>query len=553
MIDEICVSDIALIQEASIQPAPGLTAITGETGAGKTALLQACRLLSGQRADKTFVREGEPEASVSGRFFLADGEGERGSEGASAEDQEIVVSRRLSADGRSRVKIDGQIASVTELSEKIAPLIDLCSQHDQQALVSVSAHRQLLDLFAGEEARALRDAYASAFAEAKGAAEHLAQVQEMRAQSDIRVEEARYILSQIEPLSPSAEDFEELSAFVRRSENAELLARTSTEAYDALCADEGVLDGLNAAIASLEEGARYDGALNEQAESLRNATYLIEDAAREVVRYRDAIDLDLSTLEEAQARLSAYQGLIRRYGPSLEDVIAKGEEAQQTIRLMEDAEGVEAQAQAEVQQAEDRLAEAASALHGAWMDAAPSFAGEINGVLADLEMGSASISCSVEMQPRDQWSAAGADKVELLFRPSATMSERPLAKVASGGELSRVMLAIHVVMGEADATATLIFDEIDAGVGGTVANALAEVLARLARTHQVIVVTHLAQVATRASRHYVVAKSEQDGVASTRIQAVQGDARIHEIARMLSGNASEASLAHARELLETSH
>lgn len=547
MIDEICVSDIALIEEASIQPSSGLTAITGETGTGKTALLQACRLLSGQRADKAYVREGACEASVSGRFFIAGD-----SDTASAEEQEVIVSRRVSADGRSRVKINGQIASVTELSDRVAPLIDLCSQHDQQVLVHMSAHRKLLDMFAGDTvAQKLHD-YAEALREAKRASDHLAQVREMQAQADVRVEEAQFILSQVEPLDPSVEDYEELAAFVRRSEHAELLAHTASDAYEALCADDGALDGINAAVVSLEEGARYDNGLSDQTEALRNALYLIEDAAREVVRYRDAIDLDLSTLEEAQERMAAYQGLIRRYGPTLEDVIARAEEAKQTICLMEDAEAAEAQAESACEKAEHVLSQAATRLHEARCDAAPRFAAEVNAVLGDLEMGSASVACSAVLLDRDQWSEDGPDRVEFAFRPSAHMSERPLAKVASGGELSRVMLAIHVVMGEADATSTLIFDEIDAGVGGTAANALAGVLARLAQTHQVIVVTHLAQVATRAERHYVVIKSEEDGIASTHICSVEGEERVREVARMLSGSASEASLAHARELLRSS-
>ncbi len=546
MIDEICVHNIALIEEASIEPAPGLTAITGETGAGKTAILNACRLLSGQRGDKTMVREGAVEASASGRFFIPGGKGPDGKDEAP---QEIVASRRMSADGRSRVKINGEIASVTELSQTISPLLDLSSQHDQLALSHASSHRSLLDLFAAEAVEEPRGAYAEAFAQAKDAAAYLEEVRQLRATSDAQAEEARFILDQIEPVQPSLGDYEELMLFVRRSENAEALARTSSEAYEALCGEEGVLDGLNAAMASLEEGARFDEPLGAHAGSLREASYVIEDVSRDVLRFRDAVDLDMSTLEQAQERMAAYQGLIRKYGPTLEDVIRRAEEAQRVVSLMEDSEGAESAAAARLREAEAALAQAAEALHSTRAEQAPSMAEQVNEVMASLQMGSASLCCQVDLLPRDQWTESGPDKVEFLFRPSAGMGERPLAKVASGGELSRVMLALHVVLGDADDVPTLIFDEIDSGVGGAVANALAEVLARLAHTHQVIVVTHLAQVASKAERHYVVSKTEADGLARTTLQAVEGEGRIAEIARMLSGTSTEASITHAKELL----
>lgn len=546
MIDEICVCDIALIEEASIEPAPGLTAITGETGAGKTALLNACRLLSGQRGDKTMVREGAAEATVSGRFYVPK-EVVQGN--AQETEREITVVRRMSADGRTRVKLDGQVATVAELSDMVAPLIDLCSQHDQQVLLHKAAHRRLVDLFAGEAGRRAEEAYAQAFAAVKRAQGQLDEILEVRRSSDARLEEAQFMLAQIEPVSPSLADYEELTAFVRKSEHAEVLARTSNEAYDALCSEEGALDGLNAAAALMEEGARYDESLSTYAQALRDATYIVEDASRDILHYRDAIDLDMSTLDQCQARVAEYQGLIRKYGPTLEDVIARADEARRSVAMMEDSEGTERAAREALDAAKDVLAQAAEALHQVRAEAAPKLAAEATQVMGELQMGSAAIECTVQMLDADAWTESGPDDIELQFRPSSGMGARPLAKVASGGEISRVMLALHVVMGDADGVSTLVFDEIDAGVGGAVANALAEVLARLAKTHQVIVVTHLAQVASRAHKQYVVAKHEENGVAATSIAEASGEARVAEIARMLSGTESEASLAHARELL----
>ncbi|MCI9130063.1 MAG: DNA repair protein RecN [Eggerthellaceae bacterium] len=548
MIDEICVSNIALIQEASIQPAPGLTAITGETGAGKTALLSACRLLSGQRADKQQVREGASEASVSGRFYLGEPTGTVDGEEDGLE-REMVVSRRISADGRSRVKIDGQIASVGELSSAVAPMIDLCSQHDQQALLHAASHKAYLDEFAGAVAKEASAAYSQAYARMMEAKEHLDGILSASEVSQERLDEARYVVCQVDEVLPSAEDYEELAQFVRISENAEALARTSNEAYDALCSEGGALDQMNAAIALIEEGAAFDDKLQAHADSLREASYIAEDAAREVLRYRDAIDLDMSTLEQAQERMSAYQTLMRKFGPTLDDVLAHADDARRTIQAADGSEEALSSAKRALSDAEEELSSAANVLHDVRQAAAPELSHQISVAMSRLEMGSASIECNVQMMERPQWTESGPDRVELLFRPSSGMGARPLSKVASGGELSRVMLALHVVMKEAKVYPALVFDEIDAGVGGSVGNALAEVLEELSHTHQVIVVTHLAQVASRADKQYVALKDEADGVAVTRIHEVTGDERVAEVARMLSGSTSDTSLAHARELL----
>lgn len=547
MIDEIQVENLALIREASLTPARGLTVLTGETGAGKTALLSALKLLMGERADKSAVREGADALTVSGRFF-----GVNVAEGNCApdEDGEVVAIRRVTADGRSRVTLDGRMASVGELSQAIAPAIDLCGQHEHQRLMKPAEHLHMLDAWAGKDVAAALAAYQEAFAQAKDAEAELERVRAAGEASSARLDEARFTLRQIDAVDPQEGEYEEIAAELARSEHAESLATAADAAHTALSGDGGALDALGSAISALEGAARFDESLAAYAESLREAGYVLEDVAREARDYRDGVEFDPDLLAEKQERMAAMQGLMRAYGPRMEDVLARRAEAAELVSLVDDAAEREAAAKRAVDEAESRLADAAQALAVARNQAAPRFAEAVTAQMARLEMGGAQLVCATEDLPRESWTRSGSQAIEFLFRPGSGMQARPLARIASGGEISRVMLAVKVVLGQVDEVDTLVFDEVDAGVGGSTANALAEVLADLAKTHQVIVVTHLAQVAVRGQAHYVVRKAEGvDGMPETDLRELSADERPAEIARMLSGDATETSLAHAKEML----
>lgn len=580
MIDEIQVENLALIRSASLVPARGLTVLTGETGAGKTALLSALKLLMGERADKSAVREGADALTVSGRFFGLRGHGgfpedasegvsegapesasDAGASGFGTEDvragddldaaaDELVAIRRVTADGRSRVTLDGRMASVGELARAVAPAIDLCGQHEHQRLMKPAEHLRMLDAWAGADVAAALGAYQEAFAQAKDAAAELDRVRAAGEASTARLDEARFTLRQIDAVDPQEGEYDELSAELARSEHAETLATAADAAHAALSGDGGALDALGSAISALEGAARFDESLGAHADSLREAGYILEDVAREARDYRDDVEFDPELLAEKQERMAAMQGLMRAYGPRMEDVLARRAEAAELVSLVDDAAEREAAAQRAVDEAEARLAEAARTLAAARGQAAPRFSEAVTAQMARLEMGGAELVCSLEDLPREAWTRAGSQSVEFLFRPGAGMQARPLARIASGGEISRVMLAVKVVLGQVDDVDTLVFDEVDAGVGGSTANALADVLADLAETHQVIVVTHLAQVAVRGRAHYVVRKTEgADGMPETDLRKLADDERPAEIARMLSGDATETSLAHAREML----
>ncbi len=538
MIDEIHVENVALIHEADLVPGTGLTVLTGETGAGKTALLSALKLLMGERADSSAVREGSEGALVEGRLFAG-----------AHDEQGFVAQRRVGPDGRSRARVDGAMASVRELSERVSPLIDLCGQHEHQRLLDASSHVDMVDAWAGAGVAATLETYRTALAAAQEAARELARVEEASRTQGSRLEEARFAYERICDVDPKPGEYEELEERLPRFEHAEALAGCAHEAAEALSGEGGSLDALNAAISELSRMGRVDAKLAEFADELTGAAITLEDAAAELRRYRDSVDFDPAELAQAQERFSAFKGLLRQWGPRMEDVFARRDEAAELLSLVDDADARVRRAREARDAAEDALARAARDLTKRRNTAAPRFCREVGKQMARLEMGRAELVWDSRELPRERWTAQGPCACELLYRSGAGLTPRPLRRIASGGELSRVMLAAKVVLGESDAVDTLVFDEVDAGVGGATARSLAQVLADLARTHQVIVVTHLAQVAVQGSVHYVVRRSDEGDMPETRLVRVEGSDRVTEVARLLSGDASDESLAHARQLL----
>ena len=537
MIDELHVRDVALIRDASLAPSAGLTVLTGETGAGKSALLSAIKLLVGERADASAVREGAEGLEVEGRFYVRGGDPDG-----------CVVSRRVGADGRGRVRIDGRMGSVRELAEGVGATVDLCGQHEHQRLLRVQSHVEMLDAWAGEACAEALTRYREALAAASDAARELERVRELSRTGAAALEEAEFVCRRIDEVDPAQGELADLEAKLPRAEHGDALMRSALGAREALTGEGGALDAIRDAASEVDDALRYDDALSKHADVLRSALLDLEDVASELRDYADDLDFDPAELERMRGRWSELQGLLRSYGPTMADVFARRDEARGVVEAASDGGAAIERAQKAADAAEARLADAARALDDVRREAAPRFSAAVSEQMARLEMGTAELEVAFERLPRAEWSRSGASRAEFLYRPGAGLSARPLRRIASGGEVSRVMLALKVVLGESDSAETLVFDEVDAGVGGATAVALAGVLADLARTHQVIVVTHLAQVAVVADEHYLVSKSAGD-VPETTLTPIFGEDRVREVARMLSGDTGEASLAHARELL----
>ena len=539
MIDEMLLRNVALIREASMTPARGLTVLTGESGSGKTAFLSGVKLLVGERASAEMVRDGAAMLEVEGRFVPMRGD----------VDDEVVALRTVAADGRSRVRLNGSMASVGELSEKVGASVDLCGQHEHQQLLKASSQARMLDDWIGEALALAFDAYREAWRAANDARRKHDELLHAGEADAARLDQARYILGRIQAVDPQPGEYEELLEEARRMENIEDLVRNAGGAREALSGEAGALDALTQAVSMLQTASRIDKRFENSAKALVDATFILEDAAREVdALLPDSDAFDAARLEEVQNRLSSFQGLMRSYGPHMEDVLRRRDEAASELELYGNLDEALAKSERALKEAEARLTKAADALSDIRHDYAPRFAATVNDVLAQLEMAGCAISCDVERLGREHWTSSGPDSVSFSFKPAPDAEPRALSRIASGGELSRVTLAVKVALGAADAVDTLVFDEVDAGVGGKAAIAVGGVLRRLADTHQVIVVTHLAQIAVLADAHYVV---ERSGKVSpeTRVHEVEGEDRVREIARMLSGTADEVSLAHAAEML----
>lgn len=532
---ELHVKDLALVEDVWLELDGGLTVLTGETGAGKTVLVGALKLLLGDRADTTLVRAGAAEALVEGRFVV---------DGA-----ERLIKRRIGADGRSRCAIDGEMATVAALGELLGGVVDLHGQHEHQALLSVPRHAGYLDRYIGDAARASLERYRAALRDAADARAALGALEGSLEDRDRRADYLRFQVADIDAIAPGVDEDAHLEALLPRLRHADRLTAAAGGAWASLRDDDAAADHVARALAALHQATGLDEALDSIAADVQAASDALGDIGSRLRRYAESVDHDPHALDAAETRLATLTTLRRKYGGTLADVIASRDAAAIELETLDAGEaGLEA-ARVRVADAEGALAGEADELSRVRREAVEGFCAALAAAAAELALPDARFDVAITRLPGSAWSVEGPDRVEFLFSPAAGEQPRPLAKIASGGEISRVMLALKDVLGGADDTPVLVFDEVDAGIGGATALAVGRRLASLAQTRQVLVVTHLAQVAAFADSQIVVSKEARDGRSVTRAERVEADDRVLEIARMLSGGTSQAGIEHARELL----
>jgi DNA repair protein RecN (Recombination protein N) len=559
LIEELGIRDLGVIAEASLPLGPGFTAVTGETGAGKTMVVTALGLLLGARADAGAVRSGAKQAWVEGRWLVpeAGAIAERVAEtGGEIEAGELLLGRSVTSEGRSRAVVGGRSAPVGVLSELGDDLVVVHGQADQQRLRSAVAQREALDRFAGPGLQEVLTEYRRAFDSWRADA---AELDRLRDAHDARAREAdelRAALDEVEAADPQPGEDVELAERADRLSNLEELRMAAAQSR-ALISAEDVVDGapdavelVDSARRHLERVMEHDAALAPIAEAVQSAGFLLADAATELAGYLAGLDADgARELELVQERRALLTTLMRRHGGSLDEVL----ELRRTggLRLIEldgDDERIgQLEASVEASAAEvDRLAGLLTELR---TDAAGRLADAVTAELASLAMPDARLTVTVDSAHEP--AGHGRDQVAIRLQPHPGAEPRPVSRGASGGELSRVMLAIEVVIAGTDPVPTFVFDEVDAGVGGAAAIEIGRRLARLAQQSQVIVVTHLAQVAAFATNHLSVVKGTDGRVTASSVRQLDGAEREAEMARLLSGlTDSESGLAHARELLE---
>ncbi|TFV69910.1 DNA repair protein RecN [Blastococcus sp. CT_GayMR19] len=563
---ELRIRGLGAIDDVTLEFGSGLTVVTGETGAGKTMVVTGLTLLFGGRADPGRVRA-NGRAGVEGRMLLpADSAAwERAADAGADPDDDgsLILSRTVSAEGRSRAYLGGRSVPVGVIAELAEGLLAVHGQTDQMRLSRPAEQRRALDRYAGAAHLELLDRYRAAFQRWRQLAADLerrhTQARELAQAADV----LRHGLAEIGAVQPEPGEDEALAAQVKRLSDADALRAAADEARMALIGDvTGDLAGGDVpqdATASLATAERAlagsdDPALVLLAQDLADAVAVVSDVAGQLAGYVADLDADPARLAEVMDRRAAITALVRKYagaGEGLAGVLAWAEDAEQRLAELDVSDEALAALTAERDAARTEVDDLARHLSAGRTAAAEGFASEVARELAGLAMKSARVSFSIESHPEDP-GPEGADDVTLLLAAHPGAPARPVHRGASGGELSRVMLAIEVVFAGADPVPVMVFDEVDAGVGGQAAGEIGRRLARLASDHQVVVVTHLAQVAAFADTHLVVDKSPDAGagVTATDIRAVAGEDRVRELARMLSGLAdSDTGQAHARELL----
>lgn len=574
VLEEMRIRSLGVIDDAVVELSPGFTAVTGETGAGKTMVVTSLGLLLGGRADPALVRIGAKAAVVEGRISVPSGgpAALRAEEaGAELDDGTLLISRTVWAEGRSRAHLGGRSVPVGTLSELADELVAVHGQTDQQGLLRPARQREALDRYAGGAVTGPHAKYVAAYRRLRAVCVEL---DELTTRARERAQEAdllRFGLNEIAGAEPRAGEDVELAAEAERLGHAEALASAASVAHAALAGNPEDPEGVDAttlvagAGRALDAVRAHDPALAALADRMGEISILLGDVAGELAGYADHLDADPRRLAAVEERRAALTALTRKYGESIDTVIAWSEEGAERLLELDGDDDRIGELEAERDALRGELSGLAQALTDARTEAAARFADAVTAELASLAMPHARVSFDIrQTEAVDEASGvevggrsvvygpSGVDEIELLLAPHPGAPPRPIAKGASGGELSRVMLAVEVVFAGTDPVPTYLFDEVDAGVGGKAAVEIGRRLAKLAKSAQVVVVTHLPQVAAFADRQLLVEKTNDGTVTRSGVTVLEGEDRVRELSRMLAGQEdSETARAHAEELLAT--
>ena len=561
MLVELRIRNFAIIEAAELEFASGLNILSGETGAGKTIILSALGLLLGGRASPDMIRSGEKEAVVEGLFGL-EGEApiaELAGRAREVDSREMLVRRVIAEGGRSRVTLDGELATVQSLSRIGAALVQVYGQHEQQSLLRSESHREILDRYAGLDDPLL--GYRASYQRAIDIKARLGDLERRERERADLLELARFRAMELERAALAPGEDEQLATERTILANVAKLAAAAAEAHDMLYgADTAAIDSIAGAESRLKDAAALDPKLGEVLEMVRSARTNLDEAARTLSAYAGKVEADPARLEQIETRLQELTRLKRKYGGSIDAAIQTLERSRVEIAELEGIAESKTQVENELAAALDELTARASQLSEKRRRAAAELKRKTEGELKTLGMRAPVFEAQLAAVADDEagfvhdgraLGTAGADTVEFYLSPNLGQPPMPLLRIASGGELSRVMLALKRLEAQKRGVATLIFDEVDAGIGGAVAETVGRKLKQLARYHQILCVTHLPQIAAYADRHFLVEKEERRGATRSRVNVLEPGERGEEIARMLGGaEITDKFRRAARELLE---
>ncbi|MDD3290610.1 MAG: DNA repair protein RecN [Eubacteriales bacterium] len=552
MITHISIQDFAIIKELNMDLHSGLNIITGETGAGKSIVIEAISMALGSRADTDYVRTGREKATVTMIVETDDVEMDTILEEAGVpEEDTLILQRQISAVGKSMCRVNGAIVPLSVLSRLCKRIADIHGQYDHQSLLNVENHLELLDLYGKQEIEPVRQMTADFFHGYEQSASALDQLQKRLADGERQKDLMRYELEEIRAAAILPGEDETLEEEIHLMQNSEKIFEVLTASYNALYADECSVSALlGKAVKDFSGIAEFSAQIQDISTGLNDAFYNLEDLGHTLRQYKDSLDFSVTEMEEKIARLDGLEKLKRKYGGSLESIFAYEAKAEKELEKIEHADEEIERLKRQKALFQEQLQAASARLRGLRIHYGKMLAEAITNELKELHFKDGVFAADIQTGP---FSVKGIDRVEFLISANKGEDPKPLAKIASGGELSRIMLAMKRIIGDLDRIPTMIFDEIDSGISGATAGIVGKKLHEIAQNHQVLCITHLPQIAAFGRQHYRIEKISDEISTHTTVTPLDSQARIEEIARLLSGTiVTEQARASARELLTLS-
>ena len=537
MITTLHIKNIGIIDEININLNEGFNVLTGETGAGKTLIIGSLQILSGGRFSKEMIRKGENNSFVEMSMFLP---------GKGYEDDTVVVSREININGKNLCKINGRLVSVGELKKFMSKVLDIHGQNDNQSILDVSTHIDLVDKYAEKEIRKHKDEYLAYYEEYLKIKEELKSNYGDDKEKERKLDLLRYQLNEIEEASLKEGEEDELLEERKIIAASEKITNNLYEAQNSL--NESAIESMEHAIRALEKIEEYSDKFKCIVERLRSSYYEVEECARDVENEADRNTFDEERLGEIENRLECIKTLKRKYGNTVKEILEYKSKVKKDIYDIENLEEYILKLKKDLKVLEEKMFIVCEKIHNIRVKNAKKISEEINVDLKELEMKNARFSIQVELNENKEFNKNGLDNVEFLISTNIGEESKPLVKIASGGEMSRIMLSIKNVLSEVDEIPIMVFDEIDTGISGIAANSTGEKIKKIAKNHQVICVTHLASIAAKGDYNYYIYKEVENEKTKTRIIELDEEKVLEEIARIASGKITEVSINHAREL-----
>lgn len=537
MITNLHIKNIGIIEDIEINFNKGMNVLTGETGAGKSLIIDAINIIRGGRFSKEMIRKGENHSYVEICIYAP--------EDINSIDGNIIITREIYSNGRNNCKINGRLVTVAELKNFASNYIEIHGQNDNQQLLDSKTHIQYLDSYAGEEIINLKQEYKQQYIKYNQIKRELRDNYGDEKEKQRKLDLLKYQLNEIEEAKLKQGEEAKLEEKRKKIINSEKIVKNLSEADQAI--GENTIDCIGSAIRALEKIEDIDTKYKETATAIRNIYYEIQEISRDISSYAQDVEFDEQQREEIENRLDTIYNLKRKYGNNIEEILKYGKEVEEEIDKIENAEQYNKQLRKEKEQTEKQMTQIAEKISQNRKEKAHKLNEKINQELVDLEMKNAKINVKVEYKENEYYED-GKDQVQIYIKTNIGENEKELIKIASGGEMSRIMLAIKKVLSEVDNVPIMIFDEIDTGISGRAAKSVAEKLKSISQKHQILCISHLAPIAATADYNYYINKNVENGRTNTKVKILNEEEVLCEIARISSGEVNEITLQYANEL-----